>query len=122
MTIAVDLGRKATKPTKSAEMSHDKTKSMFRERNVFWGHYDRTCYPSVYTMDHPDLTVSNFIRNPIGTEGVTWYVDIRLRLKAILFYTIYSANCPKTTCTALWTLRALIHFIASPIPTPKTYM
>ena len=29
-----------------------------------------TCDPSIYTMDHPDLTVSNFMGNPIGTKRV----------------------------------------------------
>ena len=29
-----------------------------------------TCDPSIYTMDHPDLTVSIFIGNSIGTQTV----------------------------------------------------
>ena len=29
-----------------------------------------TCDPSIYTMDCPDITVSNFMGNPIGTERV----------------------------------------------------
>ena len=27
-----------------------------------------TCDPSIYTMDHPDLTVSNFMENSIGLQ------------------------------------------------------
>ena len=29
-----------------------------------------TCDPSIYTMDHPDLTVSNFMGNSIGLKRV----------------------------------------------------
>ena len=29
-----------------------------------------TCYPSTYAMDHPDLTVSNFLGNSIGPKMV----------------------------------------------------
>ena len=29
-----------------------------------------TCDPAIYTMDHPDLTVSNFMGNSIGPKGV----------------------------------------------------
>ena len=28
-----------------------------------------TCDPSIYTMDHPDLTISNFMGNSIGTQS-----------------------------------------------------
>ena len=43
-------------------------KLIFRERNVVFGilTYD----PSIYTMDHPDLTVSNFMGISIGTQKV----------------------------------------------------
>ena len=33
----------------------------------------RTCDPSIYTMDRPDLTVPNFVGNSIGTQRVDIY-------------------------------------------------
>ena len=41
---------------------------IFRKINIiFFGNY---CDPSKYTMGHPDLTVSNFTGNSIGTQRV----------------------------------------------------
>ena len=31
-----------------------------------------TCDPSLYIIDHPDLTVSNFMGNSIGIKRVNW--------------------------------------------------
>ena len=31
------------------------------------------CDPSIYTIDHPDLTISNFMRNFIGTQKVNLF-------------------------------------------------
>ena len=45
------------------------TKSIFWERNLIILEIF-TCDPSQYTMDHPDLTVSNFNGNSIGTENI----------------------------------------------------
>ena len=37
---------------------------IYRERNTIFGNDNQvTCNPSIYTMDHPDLTVSNFMEN-----------------------------------------------------------
>ena len=46
-----------------------KTQSIFRERNAFLKII--TCDPSINTMGHPDLTVSNFMRNSLGYKGLT---------------------------------------------------
>ena len=37
-----------------------------------------TCDPSIYTMDYPNLTTSNFMGNSIGTQRVkkiTWHLS-----------------------------------------------
>ena len=44
-----------------------KPKSIFKERKTFFLKII-TCDPSIYPMDHPDLTISNFIGNSIGTK------------------------------------------------------
>ena len=31
-----------------------------------------TCDPSIYTIDHPDLTVSTFMENTIGIKWVNY--------------------------------------------------
>ena len=35
-----------------------------------------TCDPSIYTMDHPDFTVSKFMENSIGLKRVTLYTKV----------------------------------------------
>ena len=44
--------------------------SIFRERNAIFFMKIITCDPSIYTMDHPDLTVCNFMENSIGLKWV----------------------------------------------------
>ena len=39
-----------------------------KEYNIFFEII--ICDPSIYTIDHPDLTVSTFIGNSIGTQKV----------------------------------------------------
>ena len=39
------------------------------------------CDPSIYTIDHPDLTISNFMRNFIGTQKVYLFVLISVSRK-----------------------------------------
>ena len=56
MTIAVDLARKATKQTNKT-VWEDKYEL---QRKIF---FNITCNLLIYTMGHPDLTVSNFIGN-----------------------------------------------------------
>ena len=46
-----------------------KKKSIFRERNTIFFE-SITCEPSIYTMDHPDITVSNFMEYSIGLKRV----------------------------------------------------
>ena len=54
----------------SDEMLHDaKTKLIFRERNTICLEII-TCDPSIYTMDHPDFIVCNFMENFIGLKWV----------------------------------------------------
>ena len=38
------------------------------KKYIFWGII--TCDPSIYTMDHPGLTVSNFMEKSIGIKWV----------------------------------------------------
>ena len=45
------------------------TKLIVRERNTIFFEV-LTCDPSIYTMDHPDLPVSNFMENFIGLKRV----------------------------------------------------
>ena len=45
-----------------------KTKLIFRQRNLILEII--TSDPSIYTIDHPDLTVSNFMENSIGPRRV----------------------------------------------------
>ena len=47
-----------------------KTKSIFREKKNNIILEILTCDPSVYTMDHPDLNVSNFMEKSIGLKRV----------------------------------------------------
>ena len=57
-----------------------------------------TCDPSVYTMDHPELAVSNFMGNSISIQWVevfnnneeNWPLSINLSLHSTVL-TIYSA-------------------------------
>ena len=35
-----------------------------------------TCDLSIYKMDHPDLTVSNFMENSIGPNGLNMYKQL----------------------------------------------
>ena len=42
-----------------------------------------TCVPSIYTVDHPDLTVLSFMENSIGLNGVNFvsaahWIDLSL--------------------------------------------
>ena len=50
-------------------------KTIFRERNIMFVEII-TCDPSIYTMDHPDLTVSSLMENFIGLK----------RVKTLLFF------------------------------------
>ena len=47
-----------------------KTKSTFREINTFWVWKNISFDPSVYTMDYPDITVSNLTENVIDLKMV----------------------------------------------------
>ena len=42
------------------------TKSIFKERNTIYILEITTCDPSMYTTDHPDLTVSNLVEKSNG--------------------------------------------------------
>ena len=46
-----------------------KIKSIFGERIQYFGEFI-TCNPSIYTKDHPGLTVSNYMEYPIGLKRV----------------------------------------------------
>ena len=46
--------------------------------NIFFEITCITCNPSIYTMDHPDLTVSNFMENSVGLKRVKELKDIDL--------------------------------------------
>ena len=48
-----------------------KSNSIFRERNVIFLEII-TSNPSIYKMDHPDLTVSNFMENDICLQRVKY--------------------------------------------------
>ena len=41
-----------------------------KKYNIFW--IILPCDPSIYTMNHPDLAVSNFMGNSIGPKRVKW--------------------------------------------------
>ena len=43
-----------------------KTKLIFRERNIYIKKL--TCNLSIYTTEHPDITVSNFMENSTGLK------------------------------------------------------
>ena len=45
-----------------------KTKSIFRERNIYWR--KKPYNPSIYIMDLPDLTASNFMEDTIDLKRV----------------------------------------------------
>ena len=51
------------------------TKSVFRERNIIYLE-SIACNPSLYTMKHPDLTVSNLMENFIGLK---WKIPLVLK-------------------------------------------
>ena len=53
-----------------------RTKLIFRERKIFYFMEIITCAPSIYTMDHPDLTVSNFMEKYIDLQMVQYYGDL----------------------------------------------
>ena len=36
--------------------------------------------PSIYTMDHPDLTVSNLMENPIGLKRVNQKIFLNMEI------------------------------------------
>ena len=50
-----------------------KTKSIFRERNIICLEII-TCNLSIFTMDHSDLTLSNFMKKSIGLKRFKRYV------------------------------------------------
>ena len=47
------------------------------------------CDPSIYIMDHPDLTVCSFMENSIGLKRVKFYKDYKLFRKAKTCFYIY---------------------------------
>ena len=52
-----------------------KTKSIFMERNIYFFEII-ILNSSIYTMDHPELTVSNFIESSIGPKRVKMYFTL----------------------------------------------
>ena len=57
-----------------------KIKSIFRERKTSFLCQILTCDPSIYKMDHPGLTVSNFIVKSIGLKRVKEQKSIYRRI------------------------------------------
>ena len=57
----------------SALFAKDKTNLETNKYNI-WGEII-TFDPSIYTMDHPDLTVSNFMGNSTGPKRVNHFID-----------------------------------------------
>ena len=53
-------------------------KTIFRERNIMFLQII-TCNPSIYIIDHPDLTVSSFMGNSIALK----------RVKTLLFFFLF---------------------------------
>ena len=59
-----------TNSVDEAEMPQNaKTKSIFRGRNILFSRMYSLC-PLKYTLDHPDLAVSNFMENSIAVQRV----------------------------------------------------
>ena len=69
MTISVDLARKATKQTNKTVWENKND----LQRKIF---FIITYYPIIYTMGHPDLTVSNFIGDSLIHKGLTNHVHL----------------------------------------------